>query len=246
MGRSAIIADDVTLRYRAYPASRPRQEVFANRDIIRLFERLRKFINPRGQQITPAAHPDRKASRQAEAQQKEDGCRREGHAQRVGAAREQTIRGLRAHAIGRSLGAEREGVVGPRGAARVGAVVERLPRPQAGLHRSHPGAASRRRQVAFERLFGEAGTTDPQVRLALRKEDRSILDAIHADIRRLRGKLGGTDRGKIDQYLEAVRDVEFIAKAGLRAGHDAAIALDVASTHFYRVGRYHLRSGGGA
>src|SRR5947208_4004050 len=64
-----------------------------------------------------------------------------------------------------------------------------------------------RPRAVFERLFGEAGT-NPEVRLALRQEDRSILDAINADVRRLRGKLGGTDRGKIDQYLEAVRDVE--------------------------------------
>jgi len=27
-------------------------------------------------------------------------------------------------------------------------------------------------------------------------------------VSRLRGKLGGADRGKIDQYLEAIRDVE--------------------------------------
>ena len=65
-----------------------------------------------------------------------------------------------------------------------------------------------RPRAIFERLFGEAGTTDPEVRLALRHEDRSILDAVNADIKRMRGKLGGTDRGKIDQYLEAVRDVE--------------------------------------
>src|SRR5438874_11469376 len=65
-----------------------------------------------------------------------------------------------------------------------------------------------RPRAIFERLFGEAGTTDPEMRLALRQENRSILDAINADIGRLRGKLGGTDRGKIDQYLEAVRDVE--------------------------------------
>ena len=64
-----------------------------------------------------------------------------------------------------------------------------------------------RPRAIFERLFGEAGT-NPEVRLALRQEDRSILDAINADVRRLRGKLGGTDRGKIDQYLEAIRDVE--------------------------------------
>ena len=36
-----VIADDAMLRYRTFPASRPRQEVFANREIIRLFDRLR-------------------------------------------------------------------------------------------------------------------------------------------------------------------------------------------------------------
>src|ERR1700730_8339916 len=65
-----------------------------------------------------------------------------------------------------------------------------------------------RPRVIFERLFGDSGTTDPKVREALRKEDRSILDAVTEDVRRLRGKLGGPDRGKIDQYLDAVRDVE--------------------------------------
>jgi hypothetical protein len=64
-----------------------------------------------------------------------------------------------------------------------------------------------RPRAIFERLFGDAGT-DPKARLALRQEDRSILDAINSDVRRLRMKVGGTDRGKIDQYLEAVRDVE--------------------------------------
>jgi hypothetical protein len=65
-----------------------------------------------------------------------------------------------------------------------------------------------RPRAIFERLFGETGTTDPEVRLALRQEDRSILDAVNADVKRMRARLGGTDRGKIDQYLEAVRDVE--------------------------------------
>jgi Protein of unknown function (DUF1552) len=64
-----------------------------------------------------------------------------------------------------------------------------------------------RPRAIFERLFGEAGA-DPKVRLALRQEDRSILDAINSEVKRLRIKVGGTDRGKIDQYLEAVRDVE--------------------------------------
>jgi len=65
-----------------------------------------------------------------------------------------------------------------------------------------------RPRAIFERLFGEGGTSHPEVRVALRQKDRSILDAVTEDVRRLRGKLGGSDRGKIDQYLEAVRDVE--------------------------------------
>jgi hypothetical protein len=65
-----------------------------------------------------------------------------------------------------------------------------------------------RPRALFERLFGAAGTTDPKERAALREEDRSILDAVNQDIKRLRGKLGGPDRIKIDQYTDAVRDVE--------------------------------------
>jgi hypothetical protein len=64
-----------------------------------------------------------------------------------------------------------------------------------------------RPRALFERLFGAAGT-DPKLRQALRREDSSILDAINQDAKRLRIKLGGPDRGKIDQYLDAVRDVE--------------------------------------
>jgi hypothetical protein len=65
-----------------------------------------------------------------------------------------------------------------------------------------------RPRAIFERLFGDAGTADPETRAALRQDERSILDAVTADVRRLRANLGGPDRGKIDQYLEAVRDVE--------------------------------------
>jgi Protein of unknown function (DUF1552) len=65
-----------------------------------------------------------------------------------------------------------------------------------------------RPRAIFERLFGSAGTTDAKVLQTLRNEDRSILDAVNQDVKRLRGKLGGADRGKIDQYVDAVRDVE--------------------------------------
>jgi len=64
-----------------------------------------------------------------------------------------------------------------------------------------------RPRALFERLFGDGGT-DPKVRLAIRREDQSILDAVNADVKRMRGKVGGSDRAKVDQYLEAIRDVE--------------------------------------
>lgn len=64
-----------------------------------------------------------------------------------------------------------------------------------------------RPRALFERMFGDGGT-DPKARLAIRNEDKSILDAVNADIKRLRGKVGGTDRAKVDQYVDSIRDVE--------------------------------------
>src|SRR5215472_5371060 len=71
-----------------------------------------------------------------------------------------------------------------------------------------PVPMEHRPRALFERLFGAAGTTDPKVLAALRQEDRSILDAVNEDVKRLRAKLGQKDRGKIDQYTDAMRDVE--------------------------------------
>lgn len=65
-----------------------------------------------------------------------------------------------------------------------------------------------RPRAVFERLFGDSATADPKVRIARTKEDRSILDAVSEDAARLRGRLGSADRGKLEQYVEAVRDVE--------------------------------------
>src|SRR4029077_8317748 len=56
-----------------------------------------------------------------------------------------------------------------------------------------------RPRAIFERLFGEAGTTNPEVRAALRQDDRSILDAINGDRRLLRAKPRGTEPREIAQ-----------------------------------------------
>ena len=63
-------------------------------------------------------------------------------------------------------------------------------------------------RAVFERLFGTEGTTDPAAWLAARQKDRSLLDMVSAKVVRLSGELGPRDRVKLNEYLEAVRDVE--------------------------------------
>jgi len=61
-------------------------------------------------------------------------------------------------------------------------------------------------RVVFERLFGEGESADGR-RRALRGR-ASLLDSFNEDIARLKGKLGATDRVRVDQYLDTVREVE--------------------------------------
>ncbi len=63
------------------------------------------------------------------------------------------------------------------------------------------------RQV-FQRLFGASGSTDPNVRRAYLKKNRSILDSLLEKVTTLKGRLSADDSGKLTQYLDAVRDVE--------------------------------------
>jgi Protein of unknown function (DUF1552) len=61
-------------------------------------------------------------------------------------------------------------------------------------------------RLVFERLFGDGGSPAEQ-KLRLKKE-RSILDSVTAEMARLNKELGNRDRATLDEYLEAVRDVE--------------------------------------
>ena len=63
-------------------------------------------------------------------------------------------------------------------------------------------------RAVFERLFGDAGSTDARARLARIRQQRSVLDSVREEIAGLSGALGPTDRGKLTEYLDAVRDVE--------------------------------------
>jgi hypothetical protein len=63
-------------------------------------------------------------------------------------------------------------------------------------------------RAVFERLFGTTGSTDPKSRLARMKRDRSILDFVGSEVASLERVIGPQDKAKIDEYLEAVRDIE--------------------------------------
>lgn len=60
----------------------------------------------------------------------------------------------------------------------------------------------------FERLFGVMDSTDAKARAAYVRKNRSILDAVSGEAARLNGKVGPSDRQKVTEYLDAVRDVE--------------------------------------
>jgi hypothetical protein len=63
-------------------------------------------------------------------------------------------------------------------------------------------------RAVFERLFGDGESTDPAARLAALQEQRSILDYVSGSIDRLETKIGKSDRAKLSEYLEAIRDIE--------------------------------------
>ncbi len=63
-------------------------------------------------------------------------------------------------------------------------------------------------RAVFERLFGASDTTDSKARLDLILRDKSILDGVNDKLTALRKGVGASDGRKLDQYLDAVRDVE--------------------------------------
>ena len=61
-------------------------------------------------------------------------------------------------------------------------------------------------QLVFERLFGDGSS--PQERLARKQAQASLLDAVTHEVARLNGKLPGTDRSRLNEYLEDIREIE--------------------------------------
>ena len=78
-------------------------------------------------------------------------------------------------------------------------------------------------RVVFERLFGEGGSAAD--RLAVVRQTGSILDSVTAEVARLGGTLGPSDRNKLDEYLDAVRDIEQRVQRSESRGDESFVEL---------------------
>jgi hypothetical protein len=61
-------------------------------------------------------------------------------------------------------------------------------------------------RVAFDQLFGVGAT--PEERAANRRADKSILDWITGEVAQLRRELSPSDRARLNEYLDNIREIE--------------------------------------
>jgi hypothetical protein len=88
---------------------------------------------------------------------------------------------------------------------------------------SVPNPMERNPRIVFERLFGEE--SDKKARLARMRADKSILDTVQSDLSALGGKIGTSDRAKVGEYLDSVRDVENRIQKAEKQSQTSDVAL---------------------
>jgi len=63
-------------------------------------------------------------------------------------------------------------------------------------------------RAVFEKLFGDSGSTERRARAARMRQHKSMLDSVNDKLASLKKELGPQDQVKVDEYTEAIRDVE--------------------------------------
>src|SRR5215510_7673347 len=79
-------------------------------------------------------------------------------------------------------------------------------------------------QVIFERMFGDG--SDPEERAARRRRQRSVLDMVVHSLTRLQKDVGPSDRSRLDQYAEDIREIERRLDLAAKASADTP-SIDV-------------------
>jgi hypothetical protein len=76
-------------------------------------------------------------------------------------------------------------------------------------------------RIVFERLFGEGGSA--AARRTTLQDRASLLDSFTGSIAKLKGRVGPSDRARLEQYLDSVRQVEREIQRAERAASDDAL-----------------------
>src|SRR5947209_5325230 len=80
-------------------------------------------------------------------------------------------------------------------------------------------------QVVFERMFGDGSTVEQRAKR--RKRDGSILDSLTGSLSRLRNESSTSDRARLDNYTENVREIERRLQIAMKASTVAPADLSV-------------------
>jgi hypothetical protein len=95
-------------------------------------------------------------------------------------------------------------------------------------------------RVAFERLFGDGST--PEERINRRQVHASILDGILGKVSELKKGLGASDKSRLDDYLEDIREIERrIEKAEQHNASHAPVQLPAAPIGVPEVWTEHVK-----
>ena len=80
-------------------------------------------------------------------------------------------------------------------------------------------------QVVFERMFGDGSTAEQRAKR--RKRDGSILDSLTGSLNHLRAEAGASDRARLDDYTDNVREIERRLKIAMEASTVAPTDMSV-------------------
>ncbi len=79
-----------------------------------------------------------------------------------------------------------------------------------------PNITENQPRAVFERLFGDGGSAAQ--RMAHTQKEGSILDSVMDEARGLANTLGNSDRSKLNEYLDSVRDIEHRIQGAEKSG----------------------------
>ena len=78
-------------------------------------------------------------------------------------------------------------------------------------------------RAVFDRLFGDGATAEE--RLERIQQERSILDAVTGQVRRLEQGLGSSDRNRVAEYLDTVREIERRIQLAEKQNSNSSLAV---------------------